>query len=609
MSMGKRILVVMGTFSLVLLGVLHKTSAHTTYNLQSTPSVGQILADSIKSTIVAQEDKKESTLILPEDSSSLGAIVEDSIRHQSFKDSVLSKSITDSIAHQTKSISTIGTYRSDTLQETKAVNNLLERNSVDSIIGIANPDSVERLMLDSVGTMVPDLEKGDKLNMDSLRAAQEARELAQIDSLRHYRMLLDSLHQVRLLKIKEEAIKQREAYLANTPSDLYKTYFADTYEADSIAPTAIYVSPDSMSQDSYRLFLPLMYYNDVPTDEELISQDSISQYSWNKVVLRNIYREHPELIKYSKKYIEDLPEYRDYIAVENKKKTEARIANLFKPELAPNDVVDKDVDIHKPNFWTYLGEGSLQFTQNYISENWYKGGENSNRLLGSLKLQANYNDKQKIEWENMFEANLGFATVPSDTVHQYNVSTNLIRLTSKFGVQASKHWYYTANSEFSTQLVRNYQKNTDQLLSAFMSPADFYISLGMDYKLEKKKYNLSVAILPASWNYRWVSTDDIDETKYGLSQGENSLSTIGSTLKSTLTWEILPYIKLDSRFNYFTNYQKVEVSWENTFNLILNKHLSTKLFVHGRFDDGVTKVDNTYFQLNELLSFGINYQW
>jgi len=352
-----------------------------------------------------------------------------------------------------------------------------------------------------------------------------------------------------------------------------------------------------------------MYYSDVPTDNELISKDSISEYSWSKIVLRNMYREYPELIRYSQKYIEELPEYKDYIAIENKKKTEAKITNLFTHEIAPDDVVDKDVDIHKPNFWRHIGEGSLQFTQNYISENWYKGGENSNRLLGSLKLQANYNDKQKIEWENMFEANLGFATVPSDTVHQYNVSANLLRFTSKFGVQASKHWYYTANSEFSTQLVRNYTKNTDQLLSAFMSPADFYVSLGMDYKLEKKKYNLSVAILPASWNYRWVTTSDVDETKYGLKLDKKYLSTVGSTLKSTLSWQILPYIKLDSRFNYFTNYQKVEISWENTFNLILNKHLSTKLFVHGRFDDGVTKVDNTYFQLNELLSFGINYEW
>lgn len=580
--MEKRILIILGMFSLILLGVLPKISAHSIYSNQDTLFSKKIVTDTIRKKIP-----------------SLNAI----------KDSILAKRAADSIASLVDITSKKITDSLNSTIEIKPVDTLLGKKAVNSIIEIARTDSLDKIVPDSTEAIVPDLEKGDKLNMDSLRAAQETHELARIDSLKQYRILLDSLYRIELAKRREENAIKKEEYLANLPSILYKEYFADTYDTDSISNTAMYVSPDSMSKDSYRLFLPLMYYDDVPTDEKLISQDSISQYSWNTVVLRNMYREYPELIKYSQEYIERLPEYKDYIVIENEKKTEAKITNLFKPEIAPKGIVDKDVDILKPNFWRYLGEGSLQFTQNYISENWYKGGENSNRLLGSLKLQANYNDKQKIEWENMFEANLGYATVPSDTVHQYNVNKNLIRFTSKFGVQASKHWYYTLNSELSTQLVRNYKKNTDDLISAFMSPADFYLSLGMDYKLEKKKYNLSVAILPASWNYRWVKIEEIDKKKYGLKENEKYLSTIGSTLKSTLSWQILPYIKLDSRFNYFTNYKKVEISWENTFNLILNKHLSTKLFIHGRFDDGITKVGDSYIQLNELLSFGINYQW
>lgn len=587
--MGKKIVVVFGVFSLILFSVFPEINAHTIYRMQDSIVVKKTILDTIRQKNKSLKVRKDSIVIIS-------------------TDAVKMKAVKDSIANTMEKTIIKKNNKTDTILKSKPIT-LLKINTVDSIIGVSKIDSLGNVIPDSIEAIVPDLEIGDKINLDSLRAVEESNELARIDSLKEYRMLLDSLRLVKLIKKREEAVKKREEYIANLPSDLYRMYYADTYDADSISDTAIYVYPKATEKNSYRLFLPLMFYDDVPTDEELISQDSISQYSWNKVVLRNMYREYPELIRYSKKYIEELPEYRDYISIENEKKTEAKITNLFKPEIAPENIVDKDVDIHKPNFWKYLGEGSLQFSQNYISKNWYKGGENANRFLGSLKLQANYNDKQKIEWENMFEANLGYATVPSDTVHQYNVSKNLIRFTSKFGVQASKHWYYTLNSELSTQLVRNYKKNTDDLISAFMSPADFIISIGMDYKLEKKKYNLSVAILPASWNYRWVTTEEIDKKKYGLKVNESHLSTVGSTLKSTLSWQILPYIKLDSRFNYFTNYQKVEVSWENTFNLILNKHLSTKLFVHGRFNDGIKKVSNTYFQLNELLSFGINYQW
>ncbi len=64
-----------------------------------------------------------------------------------------------------------------------------------------------------------------------------------------------------------------------------------------------------------------------------------------------------------------------------------------------------------------------------------------------------------------------------------------------------------------------------------------------------------------------------------------------------------------SSFSYTTNYEKVLGEWENRFTFTINKYLSTKLFVHGRFDDGVTREeDKAIFQLQELLSFGLSYK-
>lgn len=331
----------------------------------------------------------------------------------------------------------------------------------------------------------------------------------------------------------------------------------------------------------------------------------------NRVVNRALlatYLSHPELVV---NWEDNITKQSVFKVTETENlKPKSSVIDLFKPEPMSNNVNKVHVTLQKPNFWYTSGNGSLQFTQNYISDNWYNGGESTNTALMNLQLNANYNDKQKIQFDNVFEAKIGFNTVSSDTIRQYRINTDQLRISSKLGVKATTQWYYTISGEFNTQFFRNYKANTMNAVSAFMAPANLILSVGMDYKINKKKLNLSVFISPGAYSMRYVGDKDIDETQYGLKKGESFLHDIGSKFQSNLRWTIIPSVTWESRLYYFTSYHKAQAEWENTLNFVLNRYLSTKLFFHGRFDDGVKRKEGkSYFQFKELLSFGINYNW
>lgn len=283
--------------------------------------------------------------------------------------------------------------------------------------------------------------------------------------------------------------------------------------------------------------------------------------------------------------------------------------------------------------WKKAGNASLQFTQGFVSKNWYKGGESNFAFLATGDYMFNYK-REKLAWDNKLEAKLGFVTTPSDEFHDYMTNNDIFKWTSKLGYQASENWYYTVQGIAQTQFVSGYKTNKEEKFSKSFNPAYFNLAVGMDYKKSTEKIQFACFLGPLAYNLKFVGDPkrgtigidgksqygEIDGTQFGLRYGDYNLYDLGASAKATLTYKICKYITWNSQATYFSplyncgKYKDngyTELDWENTFDMPLNKFFSTKVYTHLRFDDSVpAKFGNWgYFQFTELLSFGISYNW
>ena len=369
---------------------------------------------------------------------------------------------------------------------------------------------------------------------------------------------------------------------------------------------------DSLDARYYRLFAPVTFYHNVADktlalDSESAGKDQVADAV--DAALLNVYLNRPDLVNATETELQESGEIRKDVdqPIENQVEFVSKVEEpvvMDVPEDIPTEVV-----VQKPKFWTYKGDGFLQFMQNYVSGNWYKGGESNYSALGSLTLEANYDNKNKWKWDNKLEMKLGFLRSSTDSLHKFKSNEDLIRLTSKVGLEAAKNWYYTLQVLAYTQFSRGLKSNDPKTYSDFMSPFNLNFGLGMDYKVETKDKKLtgSINLSPIALNYRYVDRLDLGPS-YGLKEGKRSLVDFGSQVTADLVWKINDVVTWKSRFYAFTSYKRAEIEWENTFELRVSKYISANLFLYPRFDDAGAKDDDLgYLQFKEFSSVGFTY--
>lgn len=521
----------------------------------------------------------------------------------------------------------------------------LAQAQVDSLAQVVASDTLALISVkDSTFQTQPDslLAFEDTLALDSVEVSDSIvafkevdstavalRPLTQIDSttlvLEQVKALTDKISEQSLLNahlvqqvFSDTAVVNKYNRLLDRMVEDYATEIANISAQDSahvnplyfrlFAPLTLYKSPVSqvMALETY----PEMSLEDSLRLSAMVSGKDIRLLNELDRVLLSTYLASPALVELTEKALMESQS----VSEEALKKAAENVkldvpSTVTAPVVEAKSQVVTDMVVQKPNFWVTKGSFSTQMTESYFSPNWYQGGINNINLLSMLTLEANYDNKRKVQWSNKLDARLGFYQNQGEEIQS---NQDLLRLTSKLNLKAIRNWNYTIEAQGNTQMMNHYSGSGDdkELQSRFLAPADVSLTIGMDFKKSFSRGSISIYPGPLSYKMTYVANPALS-TKYGLEEGQRMRSDLGSKLEVNFDYKITENISYKTRFYYFTGrYEYVQMDWENTLNFQVSKYISTKLFFHVRYDDLVEPYEGwKYFQFKQYLMLGLNYAW
>lgn len=389
-------------------------------------------------------------------------------------------------------------------------------------------------------------------------------------------------------------------------------------ERDSLSSTTSTVTPNAYY---YQLLSPLTFYSS-PLNQMLKEGDTsgtdpqLQRLFSARKTLSSLYTNNPQYVVQTEDDLKGLTVIPSNVGemVETTDKLADKVADAI---LTPTTDEPVEVVTRRPNFWKFSGSASLQFSQNYFSDNWYKGGETNYAGLASLTLRANYNDQRKVSWENILDAQLGFQTSETDEQRIFRPTSNLLRYTTNAGYKAWRNLYYSLQVILQTQIAPNYKKNSKDITSKFLSPLEVTVAPGMKWEIawgKKKQFTGTLNVAPLAMKIIYVHDDDLVKN-YGIDEGKHQKTTFGPNITLNTRWQICKQILWTSRAYWMTNFEYNIWEWENTIEFNITKLITTKLYLYPRFDNSNEKYragedhDGTYLMFKEWFSLGLSYNF
>lgn len=293
----------------------------------------------------------------------------------------------------------------------------------------------------------------------------------------------------------------------------------------------------------------------------------------------------------------------------------AYIKSLHLPEVDVSSAKIETMDTEKTH-WLHVFNTALQFSQAYLSENWYQGGNNYLSLLFNFlwDVQLNQVWHPNVMFQSTLSYKLGLNTEQNDEYRKYSISQDLFQYNMKFGLKASHNWYYSITTQFKTQLLNNYKKNTQTRMASFLSPGELNVGLGMSYSKQNKKKTVSftASIAPISYNLKTCIDPEINPTQFNIHEGDKIHNEIGSSAELNFNAKIFSNVTYKTRLFLFSDYKYFQGDWENTLNFQFNRFFSTQIYAHLRYDSSYPSIEGSSWHkwmLKEILSVGLSYNF
>lgn len=268
--------------------------------------------------------------------------------------------------------------------------------------------------------------------------------------------------------------------------------------------------------------------------------------------------------------------------------------------------------------WMFYGNSNFDASQ-IVLHQWAKGGESSISFLSGVELYLKYK-KEKHNWDSYGKFKLGLirqGDYSNDSTAFFKTNEDRIDIQTQYGYKIFKNYSMSVLGNFKSQFApsKDYSDiDNPIIISKFMNPAHITFAVGLNYKNGKKA---SVFFSPITAKTTLVLNDSINETKFGIEEGEKARHELGAIFKANHKTKIWGDIAMENTLELFSNYmespQNIDFEWDFKLLLPVNDYIRATISTQIVYDDDETitkrNEDGTTYQskgvqIKEMLSIG-----
>ncbi|SFU28611.1 Protein of unknown function [Pustulibacterium marinum] len=291
---------------------------------------------------------------------------------------------------------------------------------------------------------------------------------------------------------------------------------------------------------------------------------------------------------------------------------------------------EKKKEIPKPT-WTKTNNLGLNLSE-VAFMNWQAGGENAITTIGKGNFVRKYVDRY-LQWNNELIVRYGLNIQEGQKIRK---SDDAFQFNSTFGYRKDSisNWFYSAKFNFNTQMTNGYNyPDRDNPISRLMAPGYVFTGIGMEYSNDEDQ--LTVYLSPMTYKATFVLDQDLaNDGAFGvqgarydgdgnvIEAGEKYFGEFGILVTNTWEEKLGENMVFNNRLSLYTDYinsfGNIDIDWEMTLDLIVNKFVKANIGVHTKYDNDVKfkesedEYGNAYtygpkMQLKQILGVGVVY--